>query len=161
MLKKRITKYFSILIILFTNYSCFNKTNKDINLIEENLKLVGEKEYYKVYNSIKDSIRFWSINQISNFKYHPESKFFFADSLLCFNSQKNKFISALLNFNIDNKNSDGIDFLYGFKSNENWFFLRGAYVVIPREMFKNHPVNQPLSYQQLHEMALKMCIRAI
>ncbi len=155
MLNIKITNYIILLIIIMINNSCFNNNNKEIDLKKRNIEFVGSNEYYKIYNSINDSVKLWSINQISNFKYHPNSKFFFADSILCFNSQKNKFISALLNFNMDNENSDGIDFLYGFKSNENWYFLRGAYVVIPRDMLKNHPLHQPLSYQQLHEMALK------
>ena len=48
-----------------------------------------------------------------------------------------------------------MDFLYGEKINGLWYFFRGPYVVIPREMVKNQPLNKPLNYAQLHNIALK------
>src|SRR5690606_35758371 len=43
----------------------------------------------------------------------------------------------------------------GEKINEQWYFWRGGYIVIPREIYSGHDPTQPLSYSQLHEQALK------
>lgn len=51
---------------------------------------------------------------------------------------------------------DGIHLLYGVKIKELWFFFRGPYIFIPREMYvSKDKVNEPLPFAKLHEIAMK------
>ena len=146
-------------IITLCLYSCSTNTTSE-NIKEQYLNksqnVVGKENYFKIYQLLTDSLNSWKINKIGYHKFCGESKNCFIDTLMCFNKDGNKFIGAkLMQQLLKDGVADDIDFLLGTKIENKWYFLQGANVFIPREMFKNHPVNQPLSYQQLHEMALK------
>ena len=95
------------------------------------------------------------MNNLGYYQYCGKSKNCFIDSLLCFNTKGDRLISAKLMQQLNNDVADGIDFMYGEKINNKWYFFSGAYITIPRNMLKDHPINKPLSYQQLHQIALK------
>jgi len=53
-------------------------------------------------------------------------------------------------------NSDGIELFLGEQINNQWWFFKGGwYFIVPRQGFKDHDIHTPLSYQQLHQIALK------
>ena len=140
-------------------YSCSTNTTSE-NIKEQYLNksqnVVGKENYFKIYQLLTDSLNSWKINKIGYHKFCGESKNCFIDTLMCFNKDGNKFIGAkLMQQLLKDGVADDIDFLLGAKIENKWYFLQGANVFIPREMFKNHPINLPLSYQQLHEMALQ------
>jgi hypothetical protein len=50
---------------------------------------------------------------------------------------------------------DDIQYLYGEKIDDKWYFFTGPTLSVPRSMIKNHDVHKPLSFEQLHQIALK------
>lgn len=141
-----------LLALLFVR--CDNIEHKT-NEYEKSIEIIGKNEYKSIYTDLRDSINLWVINRIRS--YDAEVIYpFKIDSLLCFNSNKNRFISCRhLYVDIPNATSDDLRFVYGEKINDKWYFFKGASIVIPRSMVNNHPINKPLSYQQLHQIALK------
>ena len=149
-------KCFELFLLLILFQFCEPNQNKLYNKYSEvSKKIVGQIEYSNIYKKAVDSINIWILNKIDNYKFHQNGKNFILDSLLCFNKDGTKFIAGLININIKNPNSDGINFFYGEKIKNNWFFFRGGYTVIPREMVKGQNIHIPLNYEQLHQIGLK------
>ncbi len=145
--------------------SCLNNNNNNNNnnesdktgkLLGISKSLIGNEQYSNVYLKINDSIKTWSSNNLGYYKYLGKSKNYQIDSLLCFNKDKNRIITCVLMQQLSKEGvADDIDFLYGEKIKNEWYFFEGANIFVPREMVKDHDVSKPLSYQQLHQIALK------
>lgn len=150
MLKK--DKIIAVLLVLIF-VSCTNE-KKENKLKEVSLSLVGEGEYFKIYKNLSDSVNLWALNKVGIYSSDTANYDFQIDSLLCFNSNITRFISCLL-LRIKDSPSDGLRFFYGEKINNKWYFFTGASIVIPRRMVPNHDVKIPLSYAELHEIALQ------
>lgn len=148
-------KFFYFSLILFCQSCQTDNGLEDKRYSSATKHIVNEKEYNRIYINATDSIKIWSLNKISNYNFHGKGKDFILDTLLCFNTSGNRLISALLNINTSNPNSDGINYFYGENINGLWYFFRGGYTVIPRSLVKGHPESKPLSYSQLHQIALK------
>lgn len=145
---------------LFLIVSCCDMKRSDSLEVHplKNYRVLIKEEIYKiVYKKFCDTLSIWAKFEIFGSKDSIYS-INYADSLLCFNSDKTRMVTCVLNKYV-NKNqqskADGINFFYGEKIEGQWYFFKGPYVHIPREMIENHPVNKPLSYQQLHQIALK------
>jgi len=95
-------------------------------------------EYLLVLQEANDSLNFWIKNKIHN----PYQ----LDSLICFNRNNDKLVGALLS-------EDGIKFFYGVKIKNRWYFFDGATIVLLKEFYPNDA--WPLSYNKLHEIAMK------
>ena len=133
--------------------SCSNKTK---SFKEASLLVVTKIQYDKIYTSANDSIKTWALNNLSYYEYFGKSKNYELDSLLCFNSKGERFISCILQQQLlKNAPSDGIDYFFGEKINNKWYFFTGPFIVVPRSMVKGHDQSAPLSYSQLHNIALK------
>jgi hypothetical protein len=144
-----------ILLLIIVFYACVDKT-KTSNVFEKKAKnVIGGSSYKEIYFNLKDSFNLWVINNLVGVE--AEKIYLYdLDSLLCFNDGKDRFISCRhLYVNINDATSDDLQFVYGEKINDQWYFFKGPSIVIPRSMIKNHPINKPLSYQQLHQIALK------
>lgn len=143
-----------ILILYLLLVKCDTKVDNFDLLYNKSTNAVGKNEYINIYNKLNDSINIWVLNKLKN----SESECFYnfrIDSLLCFNNDTNRFISCRhLYVNIPEATSDDLQFIYGQKINYKWYFFKGPSIVIPRSMIKNHPTNQPFSYNQLHQIAL-------
>lgn len=145
------------LILLFLT-SCLSNNNKIIDnnknydIISKNL--VGKDKYFEIYKKINDSLSCWRQNKIGYYGFCSDSKNCFIDSLLCINENRDRLITAKLMQQFNNPRSDGIDFMYGEKIENNWYFFSGASIVIPREYYSKD-VSTPLSYSELHVVALK------
>ncbi len=150
----RAIKILILFIALFQ--SCVNESvNKDL-IYKTSLSGLTKAQYENIYNNAKDSVRLWSLNKLASYTFEDGKFEYQLDSVLCFNLNKNRMISSLLEkVPAKGSNSDGLIYLYGEKINNNWYFFKGPSIVIPRSMVKNHPINQPLSYSQLHQIALK------
>lgn len=144
-----------LFVLLLSTQSCVNKP--DANYKEFSTKLIGVSEYNKVFQMCSDTLYIWKLHKICG-SLDSIYSISILDSILCFNRDKTRLITCILNKNIDEKQkptADGIFYLYGEKINGLWYFFKGPFIVIPREMVKNHPINKPLSNQQLHQIALK------
>ncbi len=146
------------LLIIFATMclvNCTETTNNSHSYLSKSKSILNDTEYRNVFSMITDSISLWVRNKL----WSVESEYTYSyklDSLLCFNKKGDRFISCShLYMNIDDANSDGLKAFYGEKINSKWYFFTGDYTVIPRSMVKGHDVTKPLSYEQLHEIALK------
>jgi hypothetical protein len=152
-------KITSVLIILLLLTNCSE------NLIERNRKfknasinVIGQSNYDSITKRCMDTIVMWKINSVYG-SIDTTYNTTFLDSLLCFNTKKNRVITCILiQHTGENRRaiSDGMDYLFGEKINKQWYFFTGGSFVIPRTMAKEHKnLAQPLSYGELHEIALK------
>ena len=141
---------------------CFACTNREGKSHEQTLlytiyseRIAGEN-YTRIYKMAKDTLENWKLNHLKNFQYlslYP----FHLDSLICFNKERNKMISAILvsdTTKINNTGSDALSFFYGIEINSKWYFFSGATVVLPREIYQKD-MHTPLSFAKLHEIAMK------
>lgn len=107
--------------------------------------LVGEREYYEVYKNANDSIENWVANNLFLLRC-PIIKPYQLDSLLCFNSKKDRFLSTVL-LQTARKGSvqDYIIFYYGAKIKQKWYIFQGETLVLPREYYQDD-IHKPLSW---------------
>lgn len=155
------------LIILFFIVICFvacNKNEKLTDLTNQyrhiSIYIIGDEVKYQVISQlITDTLSCWEKNNIAGFRsVNCNSSSYKVDSLLCFNSQKNKLITCILEQNCNQDFGDGIHFLYGVKIKEEWYFFRGPYIFLPRKFYQKE-THTPLSYVKLHETAMKEVYR--
>jgi len=150
---------FVICLLFLTN--CKRQTTfdpREIQAIRErsmevSLSVVGETEYWNVYNQLNDSIRNWRNHRL---RWHNEDSTlvqFQVDSLLCFNKEGNRMITTRLGMGIGENNvMDAIIYYYGVKINEQWYFFSGATMHIPREFYQKD-IHTPLSFEKLKQIA--------
>ena len=136
------------LFFSFFIFSCERNKDEKLYKINENSLQVRQMAI--------DSIKSWRDNSLGLYNYLKNKKWYI-DSTIAFNNDSSRIICAFMSNNNDDikATSDAICYFYGEKINGNWCFFRGAGIVIPREMVKDQPINEPLSYQQLHQIALK------
>lgn len=138
-------------------FSCSENVQykKNSLLKEESIKVVTKTEYESVYNNLKDSVKLWTLNQLTLYTFKKGEFSYAIDSLICFNSSGNRMINALHSITErSDGTSDGLIFMYGEKIDSKWYFFRGGAVIISRKIL-NQEVNKPLKYNILHEAALK------
>ncbi len=134
--------------------SCNTKPDLKIDFKSKSISIVGEKEYKKVLCAILDTAYQWKKYKIFGSLDSTYSTSCI-DSLLCFNKEKNKVVFANLYKSLaKDAVADGLFYFYGVKINNQWYFFRGAYVHLPRNMYQKD-VHNPLSFAKLHEIALK------
>jgi hypothetical protein len=122
-------------------------------MLEISQNHIGKIQYLSIYKQINDSLQVWKINKLDH--YHDTLlRVKRIDSLLCFNLAMNRFVSAELHFDVGYLNNDGMLYFLGEKIDGNWFFWTGAFIPIPRDIVKGHDVKKPLSYKQMHTIAL-------
>ena len=149
-------KIFVLITSIILN-ACVN-TSKDkqtTNYFTISKNIIGENTYHKILNQITDSIHFYTINKFNNYsaEYLYDYK---VDSLLCFNNNGDRFIGCRhLYVNTPGAIADDLQYILGEKINNNWYIFKSASISVPRSMFEGHPENKPLSYSQLHHIALK------
>jgi hypothetical protein len=143
-----------LLLLIFALSQC--KENKSIDFYSTSNEIVKPNEYNRIFKLASDSFYTWKSAGIEFYKEDSKKSNTAMDSLLCFSSKGDRFVSALLSRAlIPDASMDAISFFYGEKINENWYFFHGGVTMIPRSMVKGHDVTKPLSYEQLHEIALK------
>lgn len=152
-------KLFSIILILSFCISCSRKIkdndNKYFKSFSENT--IGSKvEYQRIYLSVVDTLNNWRTNGLFGTSVSCNYSEFQVDSLLCFNREKNKMVTCILESECKEDHGDGIHFLYGVKIIEKWYFFKGPYLFLPRGMYiSKDKDNEPLSFTRLHEIAMK------
>jgi len=153
----RIKTIIKIGIIGFYLQACETRNPvSSAGLLKASKQMIGDEEYLRVWKLAEDSLKNWIRNGIENLGAHDAQKNFVLDSLFCINSNKDRLLGVVLNFNqYEAAREDGFDFFYGENINGKWYFWRKNYYIIPRSMFENQPNEIPLSYQQLHHAAVK------
>lgn len=154
MLKQGI-KMFLVTSLLIN--SCKNENNVQTDELKNvSYRRISLEEYTKIYTKADDSLTLWKQNHLSNYNFIKGKFDCLLDSQLCFNHNNDRLVTCLLEqVLVKESDNDGLIYFYGEKINNNWFFFRGPSIVILRSMIKGHDVHSPLSYQQLHQIALK------
>lgn len=147
----------TLLFILLHCLGCNLPHNKSSNeLINLTKSMIGGREYYKIYNNINDSIKYWSLNKLGYYQYLGKSKKYIVDSLLCFNQEKNRLVTCILQQQLLKEGvQDDIEYLLGESINGRWYFFSGgATLTLPRELYQKD-IHSALSLNKLHQIALK------
>lgn len=71
-------------------------TNHSLYL-KKSLSKINKTEYDNIYTAACDSLKIWSINNLGYYQYLGKSKNYNLDSLLCFNTNSDRFIGSLVN----------------------------------------------------------------
>lgn len=145
------------LLLFFLLLSACKQDNIQIDYIDVSKKNIGKSNYHIIYSSAKDSVESWVENDLGLYGYFKKyNRGYQLDSLLCFNTKRDKMIGALLiNHKIfENASLDDIWFFYGVKIKNQWFFFNGADITLPREYYQKD-IHTPLSFEKLHEIAIK------
>jgi hypothetical protein len=148
MLKKGSFIYLFIYLFIC---SCTNKENKSASYINQSKKVVGS-EYNRVYKMANDSLLNWVKYNLANYQTQKATKWQL-DSLLCFNSKADKFVSTLINQE-SSTTTNALNYFYGAKINNKWYFFEGAVVYLFSEYY-GKPPKTPLSFSEMNEIALK------
>ena len=156
---KRIILYFILCFISFVGCNKHKTYNaKEINEIRDRSiakaqSIIGEDEYWFIYNSAIDSINSWIDSEIGNFRYWRSLINYQLDSVFCVNKDGNKVVmSILLPYVATTGTSDQIQYFYGVKINSQWYFFVGATMVLPRKFYQED-VHTPLSFEKLKQIA--------
>ena len=143
------------ILLLFFLFSCSKKKdNTEVYLMFSKNIIGGNTEYKRVYISVTDTLINWKKHKLIGTSESCSYSNFHMDSLLCFNNEKNKMVSAILENECKQDLSDGIKIFYGVKIKDKWCFFSGAYIVLPREYYQKD-IHTPLSLEKLHEIAMK------
>ena len=143
---------FALLITLLIT-SCYDHGGKKAESVSR--QLIGVQEYFKLYSQVSDTVEMWTANQLGLNTFKKGEFEYQIDSLLCLNDSHDRLVTCILMQTVlQPSTSDGLIYLYGQNVNAKWYFVRGASIVIPRSMVKGQNVSKPLSYHQLHEIAL-------
>ena len=151
-------------LCLLLNFSCKNKkeySTQELKAIRDNCmfiskQTVGDDFYYSIYNQANDTIQSWIDNKI---KYYARKIIdnWQLDSLVCFNSKKDKCIMLLETQAVDGE-MDYIEYLYGIKIKGQWYFISGETMCLPREYYQED-IYTPLSFNKIEELAVKHIFR--
>jgi len=116
---------------------------------------VGKNECHEIFNFLQNSVRSWTANGLGYFSFLNVSKNYTIDSLMCFNEKKNKMVGAIpMQQLLPDGVQDDIWFLFGVKIDQDWYFLSGSTVVLPREYYQKD-IHTPLSWEKLSELSMK------
>jgi hypothetical protein len=149
-----------ILIAMFL-FSCSKNDKKNeyaIKCSQISIQNIGgDRDYRTVFLIINDTLTNWKIHGLIDFRSgscdYSSNR---VDSLLLFNKQKDKMVTAILEKGCNEDYGDGIHFFYGAKIKGQWYFFAGAYILLPREMYvSKDKVHEPISFAKLHEIAMK------
>jgi hypothetical protein len=155
------SKLLVILCLIITIVSCSRYKKYDVkeitdirnNSVNMSKSLVGGNNYSLIYRNLNDSINNWIENQIDYIKYYNEEREWIIDSVMCINSNGNKLVTSVLKRSMyDNSSADFIDYFYGVKIKEVWYFFRGAGLVLSREYYQKD-IHTPLSFEKLKQIA--------
>lgn len=155
-------KYIVILLIFVAVYLIFVKKYfpNDRECRNYSVRIIGEKEYSKVYEQLIDTISNWYKYRITPWqqvKWDYSDKI---DSMMCFNRTKDKMITAYLYRDMYHSDAtqDGILWFYGVKIKEQWYFFQGPSITLIRSAYQSDS-SVPLSFSKLHELAVEHIFR--
>ncbi len=147
--------YYYLLLVGISSCNLFEKKEEITSIEKIAVSQMTKIDHDSLYNKITDTLTYWVASSLGSVEAEKIYSYKI-DSLICLNTDKTRLICARhLYVNVINSNSDDLQFLFGERIMNKWYFFKGPSIVIPREMVPNHPLNKPLNYQQLHQIALK------
>ncbi len=159
---KCVSRY-AVLIVFSLLMACGQKKEEDnrvrsSKILEISKKAIGEEEYNKLYQQVSDSLNTWCSEKLPGY----ESIWSFSyrvDSVLCFNREKDRMVTAILGkHDRSDCEADAVDYFYGAKIKDQWYFFRGGTMVIIREHYQKD-IHTPVSFAKLHELAMNNMLR--
>ncbi|SDY34240.1 hypothetical protein SAMN05444397_101392 [Flavobacterium aquidurense] len=164
-MSNNVNKIFIIVLGLLCFLSCKDE-KKEIQkkaslYYEKSISASDNDTYNRVYANATDSINSWINNKLKGYaNQRLNAGSWRLDSLICFNSKADKCILALLTQAVFWKDTDhdNMDFFYGIKIKNKWYFFQGAGISLPREFYQKD-TTKPLSFQIMHEIAMKEIFR--
>jgi len=148
MLIKGNKPYLFIFLLIFY-FSCKN----DSNFIQSDYLNRKFNTYSTDYSIVKDSITNYVDSLLQSFQsaYIWEWQL---DSLMCINSTNDRLVGLILSSSGKGINVKGDDAekILGKKIKNNWYFLKGSTLIIPRDMYGKDAMN-PLTFHELSQIA--------
>ena len=120
---------FICLFICLLNNSCKQKEGMENIFFEKNIIKMTQEGYWKIYNLTNDSLLFWLENKCNSYPAHKELKYTL-DSLLCFNTNNNRFISCIHCAFQGETAMDDLQIILGEKINKQWYFFSGSTSIV-------------------------------
>lgn len=120
-----VNKYILLFLVLLIIVACneARKSNEQILTVSQNL--MG-KEYNMIFEQALDSLRRVEESKLKGFEWAWLLDYQL-DSTLCFNIDKNRMIAAILvQCNQPNCQTDEVQYLYGAKIKDKWYFFGGG-----------------------------------
>ncbi len=117
-----------LLLLSLAISACSEKSrktdNKEILKISQNI--MGKKEYDKIYEQARDTLKKWEQSKLEGAKWAWILNYQL-DSIFCFNTDKNRMVTAILiQCNQLKCQTDEVQYLYGAKIKERWYFFGGG-----------------------------------
>lgn len=143
---------FCILALILIACDDLNHQGKTRSIFKEySINQLGVNQYNNVYKLAKDTLDNWIFEKLNIGKMQRFSKWEL-DSLLCFNTSKDKSIMAIVNQESETVNNS-VNIFYGVKINGDWFFFYGPTI------YPNPLDHTPLPFTKLHGIAMQEVFR--
>ncbi|MBY0244735.1 MAG: hypothetical protein K2Q03_04700 [Sphingobacteriaceae bacterium] len=150
-------KVFIFLVIITSLYACRDKKKE---LLEKRklytkvaTQIAGKKTYDSIYKAANDTIKKAIKNRLSAyFTFIGED--WYLDSLICFNKKMNRCVMALSTTE-GKENQDAMNYFYGVKVAEKWYFFPGSgQYILFHNSYKDF-IDKSFSTEILHEIAME------
>jgi hypothetical protein len=144
-------------LLILGNFQCRQgKKNFEEKIERVSEGIISKADKHMIYAKMCDSLKCWIMNRLSYYQKYDSELEYHIDSTLCFNKDGTRLVTCIIQKDLGKISvADGIDFFYGERINEQWYFWRSGHIVIPRSMLKSHGENKALSYELLHQIALR------
>ncbi len=152
------------IMVLMALVSCNQQEKKakerDHKALEISKSTIGEQEYEKIRQQALDSLSTWCTEKLPAYEFVCYSRTYDLDSTLCFNSKKDRMVTAILiQCNELVCETDAAEYFYGAKIKGQWyFFTGGGTMVVLREHYQSD-IHKPVSFEKLHELAMEEMFR--
>ncbi len=153
--------FWGLLSLSFLALSCSEFTRLDEKgltkkreiFMKTSMNIIGEQNYWSVYNQINDSINNWKKQKLEWYDEDSTKSQYQIDSLLCFNAQGDKMITTRMARGLeDNSTMDAVLYYYGVKIERKWYFFSGPIMHVPRKYYQKD-IHTPLSFEKLKLIA--------
>lgn len=151
------------LILLTVSMACHQQWREDSERNHEILKIsrsiMGAREYNTIYQQVSDSLNTWCSAKLPGYR-SIWSFDYRLDSVLCFNSQKDRMVTTILvRCHRYECETDDVHCFYGAKIKGKWYFFQGGgTMVVIREHYQKD-IHTPVSFEKLHELAMDEMLR--
>ena len=160
MLRQENKLLFLLLFCLLFSQSCSKYKTYDTKKINNERKtvvtisqsMIGENEYKNVYIQMNDSVHSWIKNKLGWYKYYDGQRELVIDSVFCVNKRTDKLIASILKRCLDDCVQDNIEYFYGVRIKQQWYFFEGPNLTLPREYYQED-IHTPLSFAKLQQIA--------
>lgn len=151
------------MVVLVMLSACHQQEQKNIErnhkILEVSKATMSESKYNTTYQQALDSLNTWCSQKLPNYR-SIWSFNYRLDSVLCFNSQKDRIVTAILvQCHRQECETDDVHYFYGAKIKGRWYFFQGGgTMVIIRENYQKN-IHTPVSFEKLHELAMEQMFR--